>query len=98
MQWQLLNWFRCYHTRCDPYRYRVRVPIYGSCHIWLMTVLFGRDRPNNEKQITIFNEVKEGASAIRRFDWSSEIVRHTGFTEGLDGGSSKPVVNKILDN
>ena len=24
----LFNWFRCYHTRCDLYRYRVSVPVY----------------------------------------------------------------------
>ena len=51
----------------------------GSCHIWLMTILFGRDRPNNEKdcfcwkigwlcwgltsQSTIFQSCRDGAIA-----------------------------------
>ena len=31
------------------------------------------------------NEVKEGVSAIRRFDWSSENIRHTGITLAFVG-------------
>ena len=31
------------------------------------------------------NEVKEGVSAIRRFDWSRENIRHTGITLAFVG-------------
>ena len=35
------------------------------------------------------NEVKEGVSGIRRFDWSRENIRHTGITLAFVGKPTK---------
>ena len=39
------------------------------------------------------NEVKEGVSAIRRFDWSRENIRHTGITLAFVG---LPVPTEVI--
>ena len=38
-----------------------------------------------ESDYIFCNEVKEGVSAIRRFDWSRENIRHTGITLSFVG-------------
>ena len=38
-----------------------------------------------ETDYSFCNEVKEGVSALRRFDWSRENIRHTGITLAFVG-------------
>ena len=38
-----------------------------------------------ETDYNFYNEVKEVVSAIRRFDWSRENIRHTGITLAFVG-------------